>query len=226
MEIEHLLLRTAVKDAIKTCTSCGLHEVASSPVPFSGPSPSTIAVVGEAPGKQEDQAGEPFIGPSGQLLRRLLSEAGFSVETLSFVNSVCCYPDRTPTGKEVNACNENLRSQLSLIGCKYVIAVGGIAVSALHPASPRMGDVRGIWWRPPRLNLPQQPWVIATWHPAAILRNPSLRPKAEEDLHYANLVMRSDPVMVVQRGQFCLKCGHPTIEYKDDLPWCKKHTPK
>lgn len=227
MEVEQLLLRTAVRNAVKQCTSCGLHEIASAPVPFSGPSPSPIAVVGEAPGRMEDIAGEPFVGPSGQLLRSLLADAGFQTESLAFVNSVCCFPDRTPTGSEVNACRPNLHAQLTVIQPRYIIAVGGVAVSALHPAAPRMGDVRGNWFRATRVGLSEHPWAIATWHPAAILRNGNLKGDAEEDFLYARLVIEDDEVrMEGQRATFCLKCGDPNVDYKDDLPWCQKHTPK
>lgn len=82
--------RLALKEQILDCRGCDLCEVGTGPVPFSGPTPSYVAVVGEAPGQMEDKGGKPFIGPSGKLLREALAEAGFNVDELFIANSVSC----------------------------------------------------------------------------------------------------------------------------------------
>jgi uracil-DNA glycosylase family 4 len=219
-----MLERIQVREAIHECTSCHLHHVAKAPVPFSGPSPSRVCVVGEAPGRTEDSEGTPFVGRSGQLLRQILRDVGFDDLQLAFVNAVCCFPDRTPTGDEINACQPNLRAQLEAIQPSYILVFGGIAVSALLAHTVRMGDVRGSWWRPSRIVLPTEAWCLATWHPAAVLRNDSLKTTMEQDLLYARLLIREE--MTPEPSLYCLKCGTPDVDLFDDLPYCYKHKPK
>lgn len=224
MDAAQLLLRTKVRADIRACTSCGLHLSATAPIPFDGPSPAPILILGEAPGRTEDREGIPFCGKSGQLLRLMLEEAGFTMSELTFANTVCCFPDRTPTPGEVNACQDNLRRQLETVNPNYVIAVGGVSVSALCRTTVRMGEVRGIWFRPSRVLLRERPWVLGTYHPAAILRNQALRATVEEDLMYARLLTREE--MEPELAGFCLRCKAPVEVYVDDLPWCTVHKPR
>lgn len=224
-----LLERKRVRDAVRGCSRCGLRDRCSSPVPFSGSSTPRLVVVGEAPGKQEDEAGAPFVGPSGSLVREWLSRAGWNVENeIAFVNAVSCYPNRTPTKDEVNACQENLYEQLTYLDCRRLLLFGGIAVQALRNAEVRMGEIRGLWFRPDRLVLGGETWALATWHPAAVLRNRRLEFEANDDVSYMSSMIHHDfhPLTHQGRGQFCIKCGHPEVDYYVDIPYCKRHLPK
>lgn len=220
---EIMLRRIQVREQVSRCTVCGLHQTATAPVPFSGPSPADVCVVGEAPGRQEDKAGQPFVGPSGDLVRQTMESVGFRVSESAFLNAVSCFPDRTPTKEEVVACKTNLINQLEAISPKFVLVLGGVAVSALCATPVRMGDVRGSWFRPSTYAPLSTTWCLATWHPAAVLRNRALEEQWREDLLYAKLVItKADPEL----SSFCLKCKDPRVDWYDDLPFCKTHAPK
>lgn len=125
-----------VKAQIYTCTSCSLHASCKSPVPLHSPSPQPrYIVLGEAPGRFEDQAGEPFVGPAGMFLKRALRKAGLMVGDGTFMNAVCCYPKqaRTPNSDEVKACSFNLFDQLEVSKSPYVLVCGKTALSAVLP---------------------------------------------------------------------------------------------
>jgi uracil-DNA glycosylase family 4 len=223
-----VLARLAIKQQILNCTNCSLHQTATKPVPFSGPSPSEIAVIGEAPGRYEDVLNRPFVGPSGQLARKWLADAGIGVE-VAWLNTVCCYPDRTPTSREVGSCRPNLQGQLAVIRPDFCLVFGGIAVSAFHP-STRLGEVRGQWWRLPYLvpcnhgsaqqdnqGILYEAWAIATWHPAAVLRNRSLEQEVVADIARF-LSLR--PLV----SETCIKCKREiAVEWVNDLGYCYKH---
>lgn len=214
--------RIKVRATVAACTSCGLREVANQPVPFSGPSPTAIAVVGEAPGKMEDAVGAPFVGPSGDLLRQTLIELRFNVSTIAFVNAVSCWPDRTPTTGEVASCSPNLVAQLELINPAYVLALGAVAVNGLRGGSVRLGEIRGMFWH---AQIAHKPWVLATWHPSAVLRNGSLKETFEGDIAYFGLIADQEIDKDIA-GIFCIKCGAPCTYRYYELPYCDKHKPK
>lgn len=208
--------RLAIRDKVQSCTACALHAQCRGPVPFSGH--GKIVVVGEAPGPQEDAQGEPFVGPSGQLLRSQLQVAG--IEGAAFVNAVSCYPNRTPTPAELAACRGNLVAQLDHLAPDYLLAAGGIAASAFWP-NARISDLRGNWWKM------GDRWVFATWHPSAVLRNTALSDEFAADLESFKLGVDHGP----WRNWWCVKCGHGTsIVVGPDgrqaaygMPLCAKH---
>lgn len=188
--VADLKWRKAVRDSVVGCKKCTLFNSCTAPVPFAGKKSPTLVCVGEAPGKQEDQAGQPFIGPAGKLLRKWLGEAGFNERDVSFVNVVSCYPGRTPTGREVEACRSNLAAQLAYLNCKWLLVLGGVALNALlSPGVGRITDLRGLWFRPDGVG--EGTVALATWHPAAVLRNRELELKAVEDLLYMRLVIEA-----------------------------------
>lgn len=176
-----------VRHRITTCTRCPLHRVARCPVPFSGPVGAAVAVLGEAPGEMEDRAGEPFVGPSGQLLRTMLRRVGFDLAETVFLNTVSCYPTRTPRPEEVAACRGNFWAQMVLVSPTFVLVVGGTALQALRPGA-RISDARGEPWAR-RLRDGRERVYFPTYHPAAVLRNRLLTRPWREDLeHFKELV--------------------------------------
>src|SRR5436309_1086773 len=115
--------RLAVRSAVATCTRCSLAEGCSGPIPFRGPTTSSplsghrtkIAIIGEAPGRIEDATRKPFVGPSGQLAEQWLAKVGIDGESVAWLNAVSCFPNRSPTAREVLACKENLLAQLQYL---------------------------------------------------------------------------------------------------------------
>ena len=155
-----------------------------------------VVVLGEAPGAQEDATGRPFVGRSGQLLDRLLGEAGLPREQLHVLNTVKCRPpgNRTPTRAETAACRSWLTAQLALLQPELVVALGLSATrwflgpTALGPVRGRVhdADVEGVG--PLR--------VLPTWHPSGALRGgPAGEPLRElaADLRTAALALEGTP---------------------------------
>jgi uracil-DNA glycosylase family 4 len=218
-----LIERKRVKDSVRECRRCALGDQHGGPVPFDSPIGEVdIVVVGEAPGGQEDAVGTPFVGPSGQLARRWLAGAGINEVDVAWMNVVSCYPDRTPTTKEVAACSTNLQAQWEFLDPKYVLVLGGVALSALCPIATRISEAAGYFWRPNVGSLKTSVWAMATYHPAAILRNASLEDQVLTDLEYFAMVAKEevDPAP----NQFCMKCKKADVwEYHAcGLGFCEK----
>jgi uracil-DNA glycosylase family 4 len=136
-------------------------------------------VIGEAPGREEDAQGVPFVGRAGELLNEALSRAGLRREEVFVTNVVCCRPpdNRTPTYEEVSACGDHLQDQLAAVQPRVLLLLGASALRAFYP-DEGITSARGrprIW--------PGTGWImIPTWHPAAVLRDPSKRPEFEAHL--------------------------------------------
>jgi len=167
-----VLDRALTRRRILACARCALRAECRRPVPFAGDTPSPFAVLGEGPGRTEDALGEPFVGPSGNLLQTALRDAGLDLSTLARLNVTCCYPSAShnPTAAQVMACRPNLLAQLRVIDPRVVLVVGAKALSAVAPPLS-LSAVRGrrLYWDVAGAGR----LVIATWHPAAVLRDRS-----------------------------------------------------
>jgi len=196
--------RVEVRKQILTCTSCSLVTQCRAPVPFRGPTPSKLLVLGEAPGKQEDEQGKPFVGPSGRLVESWLVTAGIDVDTVTWANAVSCFPNRTPTAGEVALCSSNRDAQISLARPTHVLIFGGVALSAWW--SIRIGVLRGTWWKGNVEGLDYRPWFLATWHPSAVLRNRTLEREARADVLKWKVRATSNNSFIPP-PYTCLDCG-------------------
>ena len=148
------------------------------------PADAQLMLVGEGPGAQEDVVGRPFVGKGGQLLDRLLAEAGVTRSTVAVANVVKCRPpgNRTPKRAEANRCAGWLDRQVAFVNPQVVVTLGLTALTWALGAGHRLGEVRGsaVEWRGRRL--------VATYHPSAALRfGPSGMPMTllRNDLAYA-----------------------------------------
>ena len=140
---------------------------------------SPLMFVGEAPGAEEDEQGEPFVGKAGQLLTRIIQTMGFSRDSVYIANILKCRPDtpaqsfgnRKPTPDEMKTCLPYLQAQIDLIQPQVIVALGATAVEGLLGQSGSIGRLRGQWqvYR----NIPLMP----TFHPAYLLRNQALSEK-------------------------------------------------
>ena len=148
------------------CTRCDLAATRQRVVVGSGPRPPKIVVVGEAPGRQEDEGGEPFVGRSGQLLFRLLGEVGLAREDCFVTNVVKCRPpaNRAPRPREIAACAPWFALQMAEMGAAPLLALGATAARSTLGATRGIGVIHGrVVERDGRVGL-------ATYHPAAALR--------------------------------------------------------
>jgi uracil-DNA glycosylase len=159
------------------CTACRLAESRTTVVFGEGNPAARVVVVGEAPGADEDRTGRPFVGRAGKLLDLLLASVGFPRETVYICNVLKCRPpgNRNPQPDEVEACNHFLRGQLEAIRPAAVLACGSFSAQTLLGTAEPIG----------RLRRSSQSYegvpLVATYHPAALLRNPSwIRPVWED----------------------------------------------
>jgi uracil-DNA glycosylase len=165
-----------LRGAVDSCRRCTLWKSATHGVPGEGPAPSTIMLVGEAPGDSEDLQGHPFVGPAGAVLERALPGAGISRTPRYVHNSVKHFKFELrgkrrlhikPSATEIEACHWWLDEELRLVSPKLVIALGGTAARALLGHAVTVSQVRAA---PMRLNPKSHIWV--TVHPSFLLRIP------------------------------------------------------
>jgi uracil-DNA glycosylase family 4 len=163
---------------VAACRRCPLAASRTHPVPGEGVAPARLMVVGEGPGRQEDEAGRPFVGAAGQLLDRMLGAIRLTRQDVYIANVVKCRPpgNRTPTAEEADACLGFLARQVALVDPVVILALGATAVRAFLGADVRITKVRGQWqaWG--------TRWVMPTYHPAYLLRDPRQKVPVWEDL--------------------------------------------
>ncbi len=166
--------------AVIQCTACGLDKTRTQTVFGTGCRNAKLMVIGEAPGSQEDQQGEPFVGRAGQLLNAMLESIGFDRSSVYIANILKCRPpeNRDPQPNEVNLCTPFLIKQIALIQPILLLAVGRIAAHFLLNTKTALGQLRGKVHSYGPLHTP----LIITYHPAYLLRSPKEKSKAFHDL--------------------------------------------
>lgn len=175
----------ALREAVAGCRACGLCEGRTRTVFGSGHEQAHWMVVGEAPGEQEDHQGEPFVGPAGQLLDRMLAALqlaraadGLPAQRAYIANTVKCRPprNRNPSGEEMATCHAFLQRQIELVQPRIILAMGRCAVQSLLQSDEPIGRLRG------RVHRCQGLPLVVTYHPAYLLRNPADKARAWDDL--------------------------------------------
>jgi uracil-DNA glycosylase family protein len=178
-------LRAAAAD----CHACPLWTTGTQTVFGEGPSAAKVMFVGEQPGDQEDRAGRPFVGPSGQLLDAALDQAGIDRADVYVTNVVKHFKwermergkrriHKTPNASEIRACRPWLDAEIALVKPRVIICLGATAARALLGKDFRVTQARGV-----PVSSPLAETVIATVHPSAVLRapDPQARRRAEEE---------------------------------------------
>ncbi len=163
---------------------CGLSKTATNTVFGQGDANARVVLIGEAPGSEEDRRGLPFIGPSGQLLDRMLASIELARERVFISNTVFWRPpgNRSPTSGEVAVCMPFVERMIELIDPQIVVTLGGPAANALLGRGESIGRLRGRWFtfQTPRLARPAA--AAALFHPAYLLRTPGQKRLAWRDL--------------------------------------------
>ena len=167
------------------CTLCRLHAGRTTVVFGEGNPQAEVVVVGEAPGFEEDRTGRPFVGAAGKLLDLMLLSIGLPRESVYICNVLKCRPpnNRDPQRDEVEACTGYLRRQLDLIAPRALLAVGKFAAQTLTGSDASIGRLRG------RVHEYMGVPVIATYHPAFLLRSPQWTRAAWQDLQFLREVL-------------------------------------
>lgn len=167
-----------LKEEILQCTKCELAKTRHHVIFGEGNINAAILIIGEAPGRDEDIQGRPFVGKSGQLLDKILAACGFTREEHVFISNIvkCRPPDnRLPTPQEASVCMPWLLKQIELIDPKILILLGATALKYMAGPEHRIIRERGNW-----LNW-QNRLAMPVYHPAALLRDPSLKRDTWED---------------------------------------------
>ena len=170
---------------IAECRRCPLHRSRKNPVPGEGPLDAEVMFVGEAPGKNEDEQGRPFVGAAGSLLNKLLAEAGLRREEVYITNVVKCRPpgNRDPTDEEIEACLPYLLEQIRIIRPRVIVALGRHSARTLFRLAglkwESMSKQHGRVYDAVIAGVPVK--LVATYHPAAALYKPPLRETLFED---------------------------------------------
>lgn len=160
------------------CTRCKLHRRRTNIVFGVGNPNAELVFVGEGPGHDEDMKGEPFVGRAGQLLNQMITAMGLSRGDVYIANVVKCRPpeNRTPEKDEVATCLPFLFRQLAAINPKAIVCLGSVAAQALLNTNKSISHFRGQWFDFRGTKL------MATYHPAYLLRNPHAKPEVWADL--------------------------------------------
>ena len=172
-----------LKHQVSKCELCELHRTRTQTVFGVGHPAADWLIIGEAPGADEDRKGEPFVGRAGQLLTNMLRAIGLAREEVFIANILKCRPpnNRDPKREEIDKCHQYLRQQIELIKPKIILAVGRIAAQALLNTDTPIGRLRGKRFTFEDTEIP----LVATYHPAYLLRSPQQKRKAWEDLKFA-----------------------------------------
>lgn len=177
-----------LRASVSGCRACGLCERRKQAVLGVGDVHAEWLFVGEGPGAEEDDKGEPFVGQAGKLLDNMLAAIGLRRgDKVYIANVVKCRPpgNRTPEAGETAACFPYLRRQIELIAPRLIVVLGRPAAQTLLSAEVKIAAARGKVF-----DYAGTP-VIVTYHPAYLLRNPPDKAKAWEDLCFARATMHS-----------------------------------
>jgi len=167
----------ALEQECKGCRECSLCETRKNVVFGVGSRSAEVLFIGEGPGANEDEQGEPFVGKAGHLLDDMLAIIGLKREDVYIANIVKCRPpeNRDPLGVEQDACIGYLRRQTALLQPKIIVCLGRIAAMKLIKDDFKISREHGQWFEKSGIQM------MAVYHPAALLRDPRRRPEAFDD---------------------------------------------
>jgi len=178
-----------LQTTVSSCTACELHKTRTQTVFGVGNRTAQWMIIGEAPGADEDQQGEPFVGRAGQLLNSMLKALGLRREQVFIANILKCRPpdNRNPQPEEIAQCEAFLQRQVALVKPKVILAVGGVAAHNLLKRDTPVSKLRS------QLHHYGETPLVVTYHPAYLLRKPSEKAKSWIDLKFAAAVVRGEP---------------------------------
>lgn len=183
-----------IREDIGDCTRCGLHKQGRKQIVFGVGNPKAeLMFIGEAPGADEDEQGEPFVGRAGQLLNNMIKAMGLQRQEVYIANIIKCRPpgNRTPEREECETCSPFLMHQIAAIKPKVIVALGAVAAKTLLAINSSMSDLRGRWYDFRGTKL------AVTYHPAFLLRDPRQKKETWKDLQ---MVMRELGLTIPAKG--------------------------
>ena len=178
LDIEPAVRLAQLATAVHDCRKCALHRGRTQVVFGTGDPAAALVFIGEAPGHDEDVQGEPFVGPAGQLLNRIIAAIGLTREQVYILNIIKCRPphNRNPQPDEIAACWPILQEQLACLRPRVICALGTFAAQTLLQTEASISRLRGRFHRLGDIQ------VMPTYHPAFLLRNPQHKRAVWEDM--------------------------------------------
>ena len=175
-----------IREELGDCTRCKLHPTRKNIVFGVGNPHANLMFIGEAPGFDEDQQGEPFVGKAGQLLTKMIGAMGLAREDVYIGNILKCRPpqNRNPEPDEIEQCEPFLRKQIDAIAPRVLVALGKFAAQTLLRSNASISSLRGHWHSYQGIQL------MPTFHPAFLLRSPDKKREAWSDLQLVMAEMR------------------------------------
>src|SRR5580658_5633548 len=212
LEVTNPKAETGVTDAVQAlrliredlgdCTRCRLSKQGRKQIVFGVGNPKAeLMFIGEAPGADEDQQGEPFVGRAGQLLNNMIKAMGLRREDVYIANIIKCRPpgNRTPERDECDTCSPFLMRQIAAIGPKAIVALGAVASKSLLAMNASMSELRGRFYdfMPAGVRTSDPSWhgakLAVTYHPAYLLRDPRQKGEAWKDLQMVMKYLGLEP---------------------------------
>jgi uracil-DNA glycosylase len=175
----------SLNSSCHSCQKCSLSSNRTQVVTGLGNRYADLLAIGEAPGEREDRTGQPFVGKSGQLLRKMLAAVGIDTKKdVYFTNLVRCHPsnNRLPTDREIKACQPYLIDEIQLVRPKVILAIGATCTKALIGKNQSITTLRGKW-----LDYQGIP-CLPIFHPAYLLRNPTLEVGSPKWMTWMDLI--------------------------------------
>jgi DNA polymerase len=203
----------AIAAEIRTCTRCRLHEGRARTVPGEGSQDTEVVVVGEGPGRDENQAGRPFVGASGRLLTELIESLGWRRDDVFITNLVKCWPpgNRDPQPDEIEACAPYLRRQLEILDPAVIVTAGKHSLNVFMPGE-RIGRVHGTSRPADPASGARDAMVFAMYHPAFALYDGSNRSTLQAD------IQALPPTLEAARGRRQASADEPSTLVASDEP--------
>jgi len=185
-----------LRERIKQCRKCPLYMHRRNPVFGEGSINSKIMFIGEAPGRNEDMIGRPFVGSAGKLLDEILSEVGLTRKEIYITNTVKCRPpnNRTPYKEEIEACLPYLLEEISILSPKIIVTLGRVSGETIY-------STLGLRWRGivnERRVVKEVEYnnkrikLLSTYHPAAALYKPELKEELRKDLERVKKILEEE----------------------------------
>lgn len=167
-----------LKNDVETCEKCPLYASRRNTVLGEGSLKAKVMFIGEGPGRDEDEIGRPFVGRAGQLLDKMLKSIGLTRNDVYIANILKCRPpgNRDPQPEEAAACMGYLRAQVAMIKPPIIVCLGRVPAKYILGQDIRIMRDRGVWHEVKGFS------IMPTYHPAALLRNETLKKDAYKDL--------------------------------------------
>ncbi|MDP8218513.1 MAG: uracil-DNA glycosylase [Candidatus Theseobacter exili] len=176
-----------LREEVNNCNKCILSETRTNVVFGEGNNSPDVVFIGEAPGRDEDSQGKPFVGRAGQLLTKIIQAMGFNREDVYIANILKCRPpdNRNPLPNEIKLCEPYLIHQLEILRPRVIIALGTFAAQTLLKTEEPIGKLRG------KMHFYHQIPLMPTYHPAFLLRSPGKKRDVWQDIKQVMVLLSS-----------------------------------